>query len=244
MKYLHNLRAWLVKYHAVGIAGDLLLVALIYLLGQTVVSLVISSAGVTKVEQLYTRPSLLVSAYLIGGAVSIVGVLCVLRIRKMSFKSINFRRPRLTDLGYGLLGFGAYFLLVRIVLLLVPLIFPSINLNQAQDIGLSNITSVLLPAAYLALAVLPPLSEELLFRGFLLTRLQGHKLSLFVSALIVSIIFGAMHGQWNVSIDTFVLSLTMIYTMNYRKSLWVTITIHALKNSLAFYALFILKIHN
>lgn len=244
MKQIHLLVRWLKNHYAKDIAIDLILVVAVYLLGQVTVSGVIWAGGVKTLEELYRRPALLTAAYVIGGLISLVGVVGVLRLRKTSLKDIALKKPKLTDIAYGILGFGAYFLVVRIVLILVGIAFPAFNINQEQNIGLSGLASSLMPAAFVALAVLPPFTEELLFRGFLLTRLQKHKVKLIYAALIVSAIFGAMHGQWNVSIDTFVLSCVMIYSMQQRKSLWVTITMHVLKNSIAFYALFILKIHS
>jgi membrane protease YdiL (CAAX protease family) len=160
----------------------------------------------------------------------------------MTFKDIWLQRPKLSDIGYGILGFGAYFLVARIIFVFVGVFIPSINLNESQEIGLKNIDSGLLPLVFLALAVLPPLSEEILFRGFFLQRLLKNKVMAVLAGLLVSVTFGVMHRQWNVGIDTFVLSMVMIYTLSLRKSLWVTITMHIIKNTLAFLALFVFKI--
>jgi membrane protease YdiL (CAAX protease family) len=183
MERIHVVARWLKNHSIKGILVDLVLVAAVYLLGQATVSAVIWSGGVTSLEELYTRPKLLITAYVIGGLVSLAGVIGVLRLRKTSLKDIALKRPKLTDIGYGVLGFGAYFLLVRIVLILVGIVFPSFNVSQEQNIGLSNLTQGLLPAAFIGLAVLPPLTEELLFRGFLLTRLQRYKVKLIYDAL-------------------------------------------------------------
>ena len=236
--FIHKLRAN--KY--LKVLMDLGLVAVVYFIGQLAVTLVIRANDIRSVEELYSRPAALVTAYVLGGLVTLGAVLAVLRVRKMTLGDVALKKPELKDIGYGFLGFGAYFLIVRILLVVLGALIPALNLNQAQDIGLKNVTSGMLPAAFIALAVLPPLSEELLFRGFLYTRLRGYKIGLVTSALIVSVLFGAMHGQWNISIDTFVLSMTMIYTMQQRRSLWVSITMHVLKNTLAFLALFIFKI--
>ena len=225
----------------VKIIAEFMFVIAIYLLGQVVVSAIIRGAGITTLRELYARPLVLITAYIAGGAVTLIAIILVLRKRKIHPRDIFLRRPRWLDIGYGVLGFGMYFLLVRVVLVALSALVPAFNLNEVQDIGLRNLPSSLLPITFIALAVFPPLTEELLFRGLLLSRLRKYRLSALVSALLVSLTFGAMHGQWNVSIDTFVLSMVMIYALGVRKSLWVTITIHILKNSLAFAALFIFK---
>ena len=226
----------------VGSIADFLLVVTVYFIGQFAVVGVIRSSGITTSEQLYARPGVLTAAYICGGLVVLVSTYLVMRYRKVTFKDISLGKPKFVDVGYGLLGFGAYFILVRIVLVVVGVLVPAINLQEAQNIGLKNISSGILPIAFLALAVLPPLSEELLFRGFFLQRLLKHKIAPVFAALVVSATFGVMHGQWNVGIDTFVLSMVMIYTLNIRKSLWVTVSMHLIKNTLAFLALFVFKI--
>ena len=86
------------------------------------------------------------------------------------------------------------------------------------------------------------LVEELMFRGYLYSRLRSTKLSYIVSSLIVSVLFGLAHRQLNISIDTFILSMVMIYVLRERDSLWATIGMHFIKNSFAFLAVFVLKL--
>ena len=90
--------------------------------------------------------------------------------------------------------------------------------------------------------VVAPISEELLFRGFLYGKLKSRKLKPLFSAIVTSLLFGLVHGQLNVGIDTFILSMMMIYLLEKRQSLWVTIMLHMIKNGVAFLALFVFKI--
>jgi membrane protease YdiL (CAAX protease family) len=65
----------------------------------------------------------------------------------------------------------------------------------------------------------------------------------WVAAIITSTLFGLLHGQANVAIDTFVLSMVMVYAYESRKNnLWVPVLIHATKNLVAFVVLFVLKL--
>jgi membrane protease YdiL (CAAX protease family) len=116
------------------------------------------------------------------------------------------------------------------------------SFDQTQDLGLESISGWLLPLTFIALVIVPPIVEEVLFRGFLYGRLNYHRYSMLVSALVTSVAFALVHGQLNVGVDTFVLSMVMIYMLEKRQSLWVTITMHAIKNTVAFLALFVFKI--
>ena len=62
------------------------------------------------------------------------------------------------------------------------------------------------------------------------------------AALIVSIIFGALHGQWNVAIDTFILSMVACYLREATGTIWPGVVIHMTKNAVAFVLLFVVMI--
>ena len=61
------------------------------------------------------------------------------------------------------------------------------------------------------------------------------------SALFVSSVFGLVHGQWNVALDTFVLSMVMIALYEKTNNLWASVLLHGIKNFIAFMALFVIK---
>ena len=116
---------------------------------------------------------------------------------------------------------------------------PWIDLEQSQDVGFAGISQPYeYVLAFIALVILPPIAEEVLFRGYLFGRLRS-RMRLVLSALIVSVAFGFVHGQWNVGIDTFVLSLFLCYLREATGSLWAPIVLHAIKNGLAYALLFI-----
>ena len=224
------------------VISEIIIVGLIYIFGQISVSILLKGFSVDSEQELLIKPGVLTSAYIVGGTAILLALAVILKLTKTKLSELKLGRPKLKDIGYGFLGFGAYFIIVRILLALIVLVFPSFNADQAQNIGLQNASSNLLPIIFFALAVVPPISEELLFRGYLYNKLIKNKISVLTSALIVSVIFGALHGQWNVAIDTFTLSMVMIYVLQLRPSLWATITMHFLKNSLAFLVLFIFRI--
>ncbi|RYZ49901.1 MAG: CPBP family intramembrane metalloprotease, partial [Sphingobacteriales bacterium] len=57
--------------------------------------------------------------------------------------------------------------------------------------------------------------------------------------IVTSIVFGAIHGQWNVAVDVFALSLILCSLREITGSIWAGVLLHMLKNGIAFYFLFI-----
>lgn len=116
---------------------------------------------------------------------------------------------------------------------------PWVDSEQPQDIGFDNLTlPVEYVVAFIALVVLPPIAEELLFRGYLFGRIR-EKLGFWSTTIIVSIMFGLVHAQWNVGIDTAVLSVFLCYLRERTGTIWASIVLHAIKNGLAYFLLFI-----
>jgi membrane protease YdiL (CAAX protease family) len=54
-----------------------------------------------------------------------------------------------------------------------------------------------------------------------------------------SVLFGLIHGQWNVGVDVFVLSMVACSLREVTGSIWAGILLHMLKNALAFYIIFV-----
>ena len=235
----------LIKIKAYGLTHvviDVLTVLVLFVVGQLVVSLILGIGGVDSAEALSGKQGYLLAAYILGGISMIGGLLVIMRLRHIPLSVLHIQKPNFTDVGYGLLGYGAYLLILVLVFTFVTNFIPGIDIGQKQDLGL-NISSSgpVLVAIYFALAVVPAISEELLFRGFLYNRMRSKKLGALLSAFIVSALFATFHGQVNVAIDTFILSMVMIYVFETRKSLWVTVTMHLIKNSIAFIGLFVIQ---
>jgi membrane protease YdiL (CAAX protease family) len=95
--------------------------------------------------------------------------------------------------------------------------------------------------AFIALVIIAPIAEEVLFRGYLYGKLRSHA-SVLVATLLTSALFGAVHMQWNVAIDTFILSLAMCYLRELTGTIWAGTLVHMIKNGLAFTLIFIVQI--
>ena len=142
-----------------------------------------------------------------------------------------------SDIGLALAGFFSYLAFSAILTALFS-IFPWFNLTENQPLLYSTLIS---PSgkilAALALVVAGPILEEVIYRGLIYGKLRK-KHSLITSILIVSILFGFLHGQWNVGVDVFALSVVACLMRETTGTIYAGIILHILKNTIAFYFLF------
>lgn len=181
--------------------------------------------------------------FYIYGASSIVTLVIlslILRHYRADFKDIGLRNFKISHIGYALLALPIYFVLTAFFSSLAAIFFTGLDLEQTQDLGFTNSGDPLeLAMVFVALVVLPPLVEELLFRGFILKGFLKN-MRFFGAALFTSILFGVAHGQWNVAIDTFALSIVLCYLVQKTGTIWPSIFLHAFKNFIAYFFLFIM----
>lgn len=180
-------------------------------------------------------------------AITVWLIYLFLKREKQTFKDIGFTKKMTKDyIKVAALGYLFYFALFIAVISIVGAL-GLINTNQAQQIGFDKAQGINLIFAFLSLVVLPPLAEELLFRGYLFQKLQNHT-TIIVATAVTSVLFSIAHLEfgsgnslnWAAALDTFILSAVLCYVTVRTKSLWPAIIIHAVKNGVAFVALFIL----
>jgi len=170
-------------------------------------------------------------------------VFVALRQRRLSLGFIGLgRKPSQKDLFKGLVGFAVFYALLFGASVLVSVFFPHLNTNQQQQLGFNNIVkssdNIL---AFLALVVLPPFGEEPLMRGYLFSGLRA-RVKFWPAALVTSVLFGAAHLEfgggapllWAAGIDTFVLSMVLVYLRESTGALYAGILVHLLNNLVAF----------
>lgn len=170
-----------------------------------------------------------------------------MKSRNISLASIGLVKPEIRDISYAIIGYVSYFVLFIALTIAVKGFFPGLDLEQEQQIGFSrSTTGNALWLVFASLVILPPIAEEIVCRGFLYTGLRN-KLPKITAAIITSIIFAAAHLQWGsgnallwaAALDTFVLSIILVYLRDKTESLWSPILVHMIKNGLAFSLLFI-----
>jgi membrane protease YdiL (CAAX protease family) len=188
---------------------------------------------------------------LLAEAFTIGAVLGFLRHYKVSVKMIGLRRPRWSDPVYGLAAVVPYYILYILTVGLVSHFVPSLNVNQQQDIGFTSVHGIAqLTLTAISLVILPPLTEEILVRGYLYSSLKKG-MPQVAAVIVTSLIFASAHlpeggaagPLYIAALDTFVLSLVLIYLREKTGSLYASMTLHAIKNGIAFVALYILHTH-
>ena len=136
-------------------------------------------------------------------------------------------------------GMIFYFILSAALLVVVSQIFPQFDIKQIQVTGFEHLSSQYqYILAFILLVVVAPISEEILFRGYLFGKLKKF-VPVWVAILFTSILFGVAHGAWNLAIDTFALSIILCLLRESSGSIWASILLHMIKNGIAFYLLFI-----
>ncbi|HVU59316.1 MAG TPA: type II CAAX endopeptidase family protein [Candidatus Saccharimonadales bacterium] len=184
---------------------------------------------------------------LLADGLLVLGVAWMLKFFHWHWRDIGLRLPELWHIGVGLLATAPYYVLYIIIVVIVSALIPGLNVDQKQDIGFHSVHGMVpLALTFVSLVVIPPLAEELTMRGFLYTGLRKW-LPKVLAALVVSALFGAAHlaeggsagPLWIGAIDTFTLSLVLVFLREKTGNLWAGITLHAAKNAIAFAMLFV-----
>ncbi len=236
----NTVSAWKRVGYAVGIP---LWVFLGFMLAQAIVYVVIQILVFANVPLSESNPAVLKvslnAVIYVLSLVIVIGVPALLK-RKTSRETLGLASP---PKWYEFLAVPAavivYYLLTAIVTLLAMKFLPFIDFNQVQETGFNGVTQPFdIYMAFIGLVILAPVAEEILFRGYLLGKLRKY-VPVWLAVLLTSALFAAVHGQWNVALDTFVLSIVLCVLRITTKSLWPSIMLHMLKNGFAFYLLFI-----
>lgn len=220
-----------------GIPGALFLGLSAYFLPSVV--LVFFAPGV---QSLILSPNVANFVYAAAFEALVIGTIIIfVRAYGLRLKDIGLSNFKWGQLGLVAIGFGVYFL-ASIAISTVFSFFVDYDINQAQDVGFSNPSGIEVVMVFLVLVVLAPLAEELLFRGFIFQGLR-RRLSFWATTIIVSILFAVVHGQINVALDVFALSLVLCWLREKTNSLWPAVILHSAKNGIAFVLLFILGLN-
>jgi len=172
--------------------------------------------------------------------VIVLGVPWLIKKKRTTLNDLGLQGlPTWSDIGLAPIGFILYLLASAIVVYVFGMIVPSFDASQTQNVGFENLSQQYeYVLAFITLVIIAPIAEETLFRGYLFSKLR-RAVPLWVAMLVTSVLFGAVHGQWNVGIDVFVLSMVACGLREVTGSIWAGILLHMIKNGLAFYILFI-----
>lgn len=157
--------------------------------------------------------------------------------------------PTWTDIGLAPIGLAVYFVIAALLVALFTL-FPWFDAGEAQDVGFNLImTGWDKILAFVTLVVIAPIAEEIIFRGWLYGKLRkrfstemSNVTGMILAILLVSLLFGLVHMQWNVGVNVFALSVVACVLREVTGTIYAGILLHMLKNGLAFWMLYVLGV--
>lgn len=177
------------------------------------------------------------------GLAALTTIYVVKRVMRMSLATIGLgRRPQWNDALKAVLGAVAFYVLLIVASIILSALIPSLNSDQKQDVGFNDLnTKVDGVLAFVALVFIPPLGEETLVRGYLYSGLRM-RWKFLPAMLVTSLLFGAAHLQtgegagvlWAAAVDTFILSVVLVYLREKTGALYAGMMVHALNNTIAF----------
>ncbi|MBO4855684.1 CPBP family intramembrane metalloprotease [Candidatus Saccharibacteria bacterium] len=191
-------------------------------------------------------PNLIVAQTVCMAIANILAFVIVCLVSKKVFKKIVNRDslglkgwPTWTDILLSPIGYIVSTIVAAFILLILQKVVPGVDWSQTQDIGFNSLyTHLDRIVTFIALVVVAPITEELLFRGFLYGRLRT-KISAVPAIILVSVLFGALHGQWNVAIVVSVMSVFMCIARELTGTIYAGILMHMVRNGIAYYFLYV-----
>lgn len=230
-------------------------VGLVYYLAQLVLANLIiwifhPTSNSSALQSIYS-----VLCYLVSIAIIILVPWRLSKQKKLNLEELGIiELPTWGDIALAPIGFIVYLIFGAIITNIFSA-FPWFNANETQNLGYN--TGVLGADRYLILTVLvvvAPIAEEIIFRGFLYGKLRAklvtekgqskkskrkNLLGIIIATIITSVVFGIMHGQWNVGVNVFALSIVLCALREITGTIYAGILLHMLKNAVAFYFIFI-----
>lgn len=187
---------------------------------------------------------------LVAETLTVAGIVLYIRYRKGNWRSIGLHRPKKGDVAWPFIGLIIYYPIYIIVISILAAIV-KLNLNQQQNIGFSQSTTGWpLILVFISLVVLPPIAEEIAFRGFLYSGLKK-SLPKIWAIILTGVIFAIPHALesqsggllWVAAVDTFILSAVLCWLREKTGRLYAGMGLHALKNFIAFASIFLIQYH-
>lgn len=152
------------------------------------------------------------------------------------------RRPKLVDLSYFVANLPVFYMVSIAASALATYLLGSNIMGQEQPLDFAKTSNEWwqLVIIFITYVIVAPLFEEVMMRGFLFGKLRKN-MPFWPTAILVSLLFAVAHGQINVGIMTFVMSMFACRMREKTGAAWGGIFLHAFSNGLAFVLLFILN---
>ena len=158
------------------------------------------------------------------------------KYKKISLKDFGFKKIGVLKCILGILS--AYFIYLGITFIVGIIIFyynVDIPGYEVQDniLPLFGETNLDLVFAGIAIILIAPVAEELLFRGFFL-RALSNKWGIYYGSILSALVFSLLHYPWQSFIPIFILGLIINSLVIRYKSIWPAIGFHVFNNGLTF----------
>lgn len=173
------------------------------------------------------------------GNISIQFVIVLLPLFYAKWKNLDikamlpFKAPKIRHI------FGATFIWFGSFIIMAMLSFPLQKLFPNANDGLEVLADIMknqsLVVLVFAVAILPAICEEILFRGFTYSAFK-FKFAPFVSMLLASILFGIFHLNLIKLFTTALLGLTINYLLYKTENLTISSYVHFINNLLSVFA--------
>jgi membrane protease YdiL (CAAX protease family) len=193
--------------------------------GLLVVAVIAGIANSTKSPGITVAGTVIVDVSVVAAAVLLAG--SVTRPRPWQFGLRG--APLKFSAQIAVLGALAYFLFS---VLYAAIVRPDNPQRVVEDLGADTNTFLLVVGA-LVVIVVAPVCEEVFFRGILFTVLR-QRMPLWSAALIDGVLFGFVHGSLVIVPILAVLGIVFCYVYARTGSIFPTIALHALNNTIAY----------
>ena len=118
-------------------------------------------------------------------------------------------------------------------------LMPWFNANETQELGYNQyMVGAERGIAFLALVVIAPIAEEIIFRGLLYGKLRI-VVPKWLAILITSLVFGLIHMQWNVGITVFAMSVANCLLREFTGTIYAGMLVHMINNGVAFFLIYV-----
>jgi membrane protease YdiL (CAAX protease family) len=160
--------------------------------------------------------------------------------RKISLEQLGLRplslnwSIALTLITLAAIPFAALLTMLVLVLLGRPMENPQLDFLIPE--GLNWLGAIVM---LVVVGVAAPIGEELVFRG-VLYQLLRERWGIWPAIFASSLLFALIHGDIAVGVSAFVLGLLLALAFEYSRSLWASILVHAINNSVKVALIYIL----
>jgi uncharacterized protein len=220
-----------------ALLGSILLAVLLISNGSTMADLMNNNA-LSSAGPMLTRVILILNHAPMFLIPSIVWAMIYYKKQWTSYLNLRFRPTWIYVLA------GIAFLMVA-----YPLVAKTSEWNQSVDLpgwmeSMENQTAEILKKILtmntvgallmniLVIAIIPGIGEEFVFRGIIQKEFQSYLKNPYVAIIISSIIFSALHLQFEGFLPRFVLGMILGLLYYWTGNIWVNIAVHAFNNGL------------